>query len=119
MFPVKQGVRQGGVLSPWLFLCFNNDIPEILKPIDSGLKVDNIHCNSVLVADDITLLSLRVKGLQGLLSAIESYSKKWRFYFKSSKTVEVTFGERTTTNSVWEWYLNGVKITEKSSWEHV
>ncbi len=53
MFPVKQGVRQGGVLLPWLYLCFNNDIPEILKPIDSGLKVHNIHCNSVLVADHL------------------------------------------------------------------
>ena len=25
-FAIKQGVRQGGVLSPWVFLCYNNDI---------------------------------------------------------------------------------------------
>jgi hypothetical protein len=116
MFPVKWGVRQGGVLSPWLFLCFNSDIPEILKQIDSGLKVDNIHCNSVLVTDDITLLSLRVKGLQGLLSALNRMARNGDFiYFNSSKTVEVTFEERTTKNSVckltMEWYLSGVKIT--------
>ena len=27
IFPALQGVWQGGVLSPWLFLCYNNDIP--------------------------------------------------------------------------------------------
>jgi hypothetical protein len=26
-------VRQGGVLSPWLYLCYNNDIPKILGAI--------------------------------------------------------------------------------------
>jgi hypothetical protein len=63
-FPVQEGVCQAGVLSPWLFLCFNNDIPLILTKHCSMLTVNSIPCNPVMVADDIIILSTRVKGLQ-------------------------------------------------------
>ena len=76
MFDVTQGVRQGGVLSPWLFLCFNNDIPDILKSTGYGVTVNDIYCNSVLVADDVTLLSLQVQGLQCMINAIDD---DWRW----------------------------------------
>ena len=33
-FSIKQGVRQGGVLSPWLFMCFNNDVTETMLKLD-------------------------------------------------------------------------------------
>ena len=82
LFSVKQGVRQGGVLSPWLFLCYNNDIPDILKSTGYGLTVDNIYSTSVLVADDLTLISTQVGGLQCMINTIENYSNKWRFQFK-------------------------------------
>jgi hypothetical protein len=65
-FPVQQGVRQGGVL----FLCFNNDISQILTKYCGMLTVNNIPCNPVMVADDITILSTRVKGLQEQLDTL-------------------------------------------------
>ncbi len=40
-FPVKQGVRQGGVLAPWLYLCYNNDIPKILGATSYGVTVNS------------------------------------------------------------------------------
>ena len=122
-FPVMQGVRQGGVLSPWLFLCFNNDIPSVLQNTTYGLNVNNVFCNSVLVADDVTLLSLRVAGLQCMIDAIYQYSNKWRFLFNPEKTVIVTFGESTQMNNnrknTRTWYLKDVEIKEKTSWDHV
>ena len=123
MFEVKQGVRQGGVLSPWLFLCFDNDIPDVLKSTGYGVTVNDIYCNSVLVADDVTVLSLQVQGLPCMINAINDYSNKWRFQFNPEKTTVVTFGETTRMNNrrkeSRKWYLKGIKIKEKHSWEHV
>ncbi len=122
-FQVKQGVRQGGVLSPWLFLCFNNDIPDVLKSTGYGVTVNDIYSNSVLVSDDVTLLSLHVEGLQCMLNAIEDYSDKWRFQFNPDKTTVVTFGETTQMNNCRKrtrsWHLKGKEISEKHSWRHV
>ena len=122
-FPVKQGVRQGGVLSPWLYLCFNNDIPNILNATGYGLKLNDIHSDSVLVADDLTLLSVRVDGLQTMINTITDYSNKWRFKFNPGKTVVVTFGETTQKNNVCnktrKWFLEGKVILEKPTWDHV
>jgi hypothetical protein len=69
-FPVLQGVRQGGVLSPWLFMIYNDDLPKMFHQ-NENLYVNNIPCNRIMVADDIALLSARVKGLQEMLSSLQ------------------------------------------------
>jgi hypothetical protein len=85
--------------------------------------VQDINCSSVLVADDVTLISLRIKGLQSLLAKMEMYSYQWRFEFNPSKTTIVNSGETTQMHLLKKplrsWYINGVKISEKRSWEHV
>ena len=76
-FPVKQGIRQGGVLSPWLYMCFNNDISESLNEIGCGVMVESIgQISNVTVADDLALISPRVKGLQRMIKKMEEYSNK-------------------------------------------
>ena len=122
-FPILQGVRQGGVLSPWLFMIFNNDLPQVLNECNESLWLNNLRCNPILVADDIAILSTRVKGLQIMLNCLENYSFKWHFEFNPSKTTVITFGETTQirnrlTNSR-SWTLYGVPIKEKQSWPHV
>ena len=50
-FPVKQGIRQGGVLSPWLYMCFNNDISDSLNEIGCGVMVESMgQISNVTVA---------------------------------------------------------------------
>ena len=40
LFLVLQDVRQGGVLSPWLYMCFNSDIPLEIGQTDNGITVN-------------------------------------------------------------------------------
>ena len=61
--------------------------------------LNGIQMNPIMVADDIMLLSMSVKGITEMLCILESYSSKWRFEFNPSKTIEVTFGETTQTHN--------------------
>ncbi len=79
-FPVKQGIRQGGVLSPWLYMCFNNDISELLGGIRCGITVESIgQISNVTVADDLAKNSPHVNGQQKMINKMEEYSNKCRF----------------------------------------
>ena len=87
------------------------------------LTVNYIPCYPVMVADDITILSSRVKGLQEQHDTLGSYSCRWRFDFNTSKTIAVTFGETTRTfnknNATRNLKLYNVKVEERLSWTHV
>ena len=122
-FPISQGVHQGGVLSPWLYMYFNNDIPFQISQKGHGITVDALWCGNVLGADDITLLCSQVSGLQSMLRSVEEYSKRWRFEFNPSKTVEVTFGKSVRTYNSFknnrQWQLNDCAIKMRQSCKHV
>ena len=122
-FSVLQGVRQGGVLSPWLFLIYNNDIPQVLSLSSDGLVIGPSSCDSVLVADDVALLSVRVNGLQRMITAMETYSRRWRFQFNVGKTRIVTFGETTRSRNINKsnrrWFLDDLVIEEIEEYSHV
>lgn len=122
-FPVLQGIRQGGVLSPWLFLCFYNDISDVLARTNAGLKLKSMYCGNVIVADDVAMLSPKVTGLQQMIDTMENYSKTWRFKFNIKKTTAVVFGESTRVRNAHkdsrQWFLYGNQINENYSAEHV
>ena len=65
-FPVLQGTRQGGVLSPFLYLVFDNDLIWELEDSRLGLRAYNINCGSLGVADDKLVLSLSKQGLDSI-----------------------------------------------------
>jgi len=73
---VTSGVPQGTMLAPLLFLCFVNDIPEI------------VHSKIRLYADDILLYSV-IHSLNDCLHLqndnLLCWSKKWQLYFNPSK----------------------------------
>ena len=55
-FKVSNGVRQGGVLSPKLFVIYIDDLSQDLAMCKSGCYINEQCMNHVMYADDICLL---------------------------------------------------------------
>ena len=60
-FCLSNGVRQGGILSPYLFNVYVDDLSR------TGCLSGNITINHLMYADDLVLLSPSATGLRELL----------------------------------------------------
>ena len=101
-------------------MIYNNDVPETFMKTGEGLTISDIKCSTGIIADDLTLISTKVNGLQKLIDAAEKYSRKWRFEFNPGKTTAITFGESTQVNNInkrkRQWFLNNVAINDERIW---
>ena len=66
----KQGVRQGCVLSPFLFNIFKAKLGKDLMALGNGLIMDKYKINSIFWADDIVLLCENGDKLNSLMNPI-------------------------------------------------
>ena len=67
MFLMKQGIRQGGVLSPVLFALYVDDVLKRLNSSSFGCNLFGLDLSALMYADDIILLTTSVEHLQKLL----------------------------------------------------
>ena len=93
-FKMSAGVRQGGVLSPFLFAIFIDDIVQKVRSVNAGCFVSNISMSIFLYADDILLLAPSVIGLQKLLAACEEELIFLDMKINEKKSVCIRFGNR-------------------------
>jgi len=63
VFEINFGVRQGSVLSPFLFAVYLDDLSKLCFPFDA--------CYIILYADDIMLISPSITNLERLLHRCE------------------------------------------------
>lgn len=93
-FPILQGVRQGGVLSPLLYITFIDELMKILRNKDLGCKLLGRYSGLVVLADDVALLSSSPSELQAMLDVVDSYTKRWRYKINPSKSCVITFNNK-------------------------
>ena len=99
-YPVNDGVPQGSILGPTLFLLYINDIP------------DDFICNNVIYADDTTLYS-KCDQASDLWSQLElafelesdlwdtvDCGRKWLIDFNAGKTELVLFDWSNSTDTI-------------------
>jgi hypothetical protein len=122
-FSVLQGTRQGGVWSPFLYLCYINDLIKDLVALDIGFSIaDDSYC-APTVADDMLLLSLSRKSLQVMLKLCYRYSCLWRYQYNASKCAVVVFkeyrGSESRCDHAPKMYLGEYPLSEVTSYKHL
>ena len=84
-------MRQGSILSPFLFAVCMNQLSQTLNKFNIVCFIGQ-HClNNILYADDICCIALSCKGLQKLLNVCYEYAQSHDISFNCSKTKIMIF----------------------------
>ena len=81
-----QGVKQGGILSPFLYTLCVNDLLSELNSSGLGACVGDVFVGSPMYADDLALVAATASDLQGMLNIVHSYSRKRKYKLNASKS---------------------------------
>ena len=110
-FKILTGVKQGGILSPFLFNMYIDGLVEEILNLNIGAKLGTINMNIMSYCDDISLIfSCPIHG-QLMLDKCQMFTEKWKLKFNPHKSNVTVFG-----NPIFRKYsykLNNVNIEYK------
>ena len=96
---VSNGVRQGGVLSPYLFVVYLDDLSNELNNIKAGCYIGEVLLNHLMFADDICVFCPSVRWLQRILDVCQTYAESHGIIFNCNKTVCMTFKAKSAKST--------------------
>jgi hypothetical protein len=91
---LSAGVRQGGVLSPFLFAVYVNDVLSHLADSKLGCFIKCTCLNSFMYADDLILISISLMHLQLLVDICKQEFDKIDMQINGSKSGCLRIGPR-------------------------
>ena len=97
-FTVTNGVRQGGVLSPYLFAIYLDELSIQLGSARVGCTVRNMVVNHLMFADDVCVFSTSISGLQCLLNICCDYAAEHEITFNAMKQLVFCFAQKSINN---------------------
>jgi len=101
-FSIKQGVRQGAILSPLLYSVYVNNLLDTLATSGYGISIDSIYCGAPMYADDLALIADSEAELQSMLNIVSSYAFLWRYEFNAQKSSVLVIGESPVSRKLAE-----------------
>ena len=114
-FSCGNGVKQGGVLSPYLFNLYMDDLSTDLNSAPVGCEINGRVINHLFFADDIVLISPSSRGLKHLLRKSENYANIHQILFNPSKSKIIIIRSPEYKHAHFpDFTLNGQKIDECS-----
>ena len=107
----NNGVRQRGVLSPYLFAVYLDKLSDHLSSAKVKYTTGNMVVNHLMFADDICVFSPSISGLQCLLNICGDYAAEHEITFNCNKTIGVPFcPKKYKQPAPSNVFLNGVRV---------
>ncbi|XP_065645264.1 uncharacterized protein LOC136075756 [Hydra vulgaris] len=117
-FYLTQGVRQGSILSLYLYNIYTENLLDTLQNESTvGTSINGNYTGVVAYADDIILLSSTLSGLQKLLNTCNMYTQKNCIKLNANKTEFLLTGEKQIKNC--KITLNNKKIKLHDKLNHL
>ena len=99
-FCVSNGVRQGGILSPYLFNVYMDDLSTNLNTCNVGCLSGTMMVNHLMYADDLVIFCPSAIGLRKLLDVCEQYSTNHAILYNHKKSAVMIYKNEFTRNVV-------------------
>ena len=113
-FNIGNGVRQGGILSPFLFRFYIRDLISVVTNTNLGCSFAGKMLNLLAYADDMVLLAPSWHALQSLLHAVEDAASSINMSFNTKKTVCMIFNpcnrRKIVSNVFPQFMLSGCRL---------
>ena len=112
-FLIRNGVRQGAVISPIFFSFYMDNLFDLLQSNRSGCIISNYYAGCYGYADDLLFLCPSRSGLQEMLSIAEKYVEEHSISFstdpepRKSKTKGIIFTKKALQFTPAPLILNG------------
>ena len=104
-FTIGKGVRQGCILSPYLFNTYTEIIMrKALESTETGIKVGGQVIDNMRYADDTTLVDDTEHGMKELIKRVKDESEKAGLYLNIKKT------KLMTTDNITEFKIDDEHI---------
>ena len=123
-FGVSNGVRRGrggeGILSPYLFCVYMDDLSIKLNDIKIGCTIGTTLINHLMYADDLVLLSPSAMGLSLLLSVCSAYGIEHDIKYNSAKSNVVIFRcNKMKDIRIPNFVLNNILLTRVTKYKYI
>ena len=110
----NDGVKQGGILSGYLFNFYMNKLIVDCLNLNKGCKIGTHNVSVIAYCDDLFLMAPDKQEMDTLLEVVEDYALEWKIKFNTSKCVNLTMHPAQTKNKrIAKLYLNGAQLTQK------
>jgi hypothetical protein len=121
-FPVTNGVKQGGILSPILFCVYYDELIQELRKTNTGCHIGSWFVGVLAYTDDLALLAPSASAMRKLLATCEHFAERFSLSFNAAKSKCMRFAPFDTLHckgTLPTFEIHGGAIEFVDQWMHL